>query len=248
VTATGASALYVAGGGGLIPGRSSNELGHPSRRLTDLLLALNCSVFVANLAMGGDKLLVMGAKVNSAILAGQWWRLLTATTLHGGVLHLLVNCVSLSNIGPLLERISGQERFAAVYALSGLTGSLASFCFNSHPSVGASGAIFGLGGALAVFFYRHRELMGDYSERVLNQLGMNLLINFGFGLLSRSIDNWAHFGGMLGGAIVAWLLGPRLVLRRSEEGDARRKGKPDVRFEDHPPIPIFASSPRVLKP
>eukprot|EP00873_Tetraselmis_striata_P037345 jgi/Tetstr1/457609/TSEL_044176.t1 len=210
----------------------TRQFGNEVRRVTDSLLALNVGVFVANWAMGGDKLLAMGAKVNSAILAGQWWRLLTCATLHGGLIHLLVNCYSTHQIGPMLENISGHGRFATVYTVSALTGSLASFALSANPSVGASGAIFGLGGALAVFFYRHKELLGRRSDYVLQQLGTTLAMNLMFGLMMHNIDNWGHIGGLLGGAASAYLLGPRLVVERPV-GTQRK------RIVDRPLLPLF---------
>jgi len=221
---------------GIQPRRSNGrEFGDPSRRVTDLILALNVGVFAANWALGGDKLLAMGAKVNSAILAGQWWRLLTCAALHGGIFHLFVNCYSTHQIGPMLESLSGHGRFATVYTLSALTGSLASFALSANPSVGASGAIFGLGGALAVFFYRHKDLLGQRSDYVLRQLGTTLAINLMFGLLVHNIDNWGHIGGLLGGAASAFLLGPRLVVERPV-------GTKRNRIVDRPLLPIFNGS------
>ena len=110
--------------------------------------------------------------------------------LHADVLHLAANTLSLNNLGPLAERLSGRRRFAAVYAAAGVASSLASFAFNPAPAVGASGAIFGVGGALAVFFWRHRKYYGKASDQVLAQLGQNLALNVWYGSAVAKVDNW----------------------------------------------------------
>eukprot|EP00192_Tetraselmis_astigmatica_P017328 CAMPEP_0117668430 /NCGR_PEP_ID=MMETSP0804-20121206/11548_1 /TAXON_ID=1074897 /ORGANISM="Tetraselmis astigmatica, Strain CCMP880" /LENGTH=108 /DNA_ID=CAMNT_0005476327 /DNA_START=616 /DNA_END=939 /DNA_ORIENTATION=+ len=96
-----------------------------------------------------------------------------------------------------------------------------------------SGAVFGLGAALALFFYRHRDILGKRSDNMLSQLQATLALNMVFGLLARNIDNWGHVGGLLGGVAVAWALGPRLVKER-------QLGSQRSRLTDRPPIPIFA--------
>jgi membrane associated rhomboid family serine protease len=102
--------------------------------------------------------------VNQLIAAGQFWRLLTPALLHGGVVHLLVNCYSLNDLGPAAETLLGRRRFACLYAASAVSGNLASYFMNPGPGVGASGAIFGLVGCLAVYFARHRHLHGRAGE------------------------------------------------------------------------------------
>lgn len=155
----------------------------------------------------------LGAKWNPAIVDGQYWRLLTATFLHGSLLHILFNGYSLYAVGPAVERFFGTARFLAVYFISGLAGSVASYAFSPSLSVGASGAIFGLVGGLAAFFYASRATLGDMARQQLGSLAtvvmINLFIGFGSG---GSIDNFAHIGGMLGGAAVGLLLAPRLTI------------------------------------
>ena len=113
--------------------------------------------------------------------------------LHGNLLHLATNNFALNSLGPLTERLSGHGRFAAVYAAAGVAGSLASFAFSPAPAVGASGAIFGVGGALAVFFWRHRDYFGKASDQVLAQLGQSLALNVGMGFVVANVDNWGEF-------------------------------------------------------
>jgi len=139
-----------------------------------------------------QRLTVMGAKINPAIRAGEWWRLLTPVLLHGNLLHLATNNFALNSLGPLTERLSGRTRFAAVYVAAGVAGSLASFAMSPAPAVGASGAIFGVGGALAVFFWRHRDYFGKASDQVLNELGRSLALNVGMGFVVANVDNWGE--------------------------------------------------------
>ena len=129
-------------------------------------------------------LLVLGAKFNPLIDAGQWWRLLTPMVLHGSMLHLLFNTYALYVLGPQVESTFGTARFLAVYLVSGLAGSVASYVWNADAlSVGASGAIFGLFGALGAFAYSSRSLIGWEASRMqLYQMATLVAINLVFGL------------------------------------------------------------------
>eukprot|EP00882_Tetradesmus_deserticola_P026019 GHRQ01028625.1.p1 GENE.GHRQ01028625.1~~GHRQ01028625.1.p1 ORF type:complete len:143 (+),score=51.99 GHRQ01028625.1:148-576(+) len=119
----------------------------------------------------------------------------------------------------------------AVYLTSAVAGTSASFLLTPAPSVGASAALFGLGAALGVFYWRHRDTMGRRSEVVLQQLGLTLAINMAYSLASKRIDNWGHIGGMLSGAAVSWLLGPRFT--RHANGQV----------VDAPPLSVMAYKP-----
>ncbi|KAG9451060.1 hypothetical protein H6P81_011025 [Aristolochia fimbriata] len=173
---------------------------------TNILLAINVLVFSAQIATSG-KLTLWGAKINSLIDQGQLWRLLTSSFLHGNIGHLLVNCYSLNSIGPDVEKFSGPRRFLAVYITSIIASSTMSYCFCKSPSVGASGAIFGLVGATAVFVWRHRNLTGGGAEN-LRHIANVVLLNMLVGVLFKGIDNWGHFGGLIGGAALSWFVGP----------------------------------------
>ncbi|KAG6651929.1 RHOMBOID-like protein 10, chloroplastic [Carya illinoinensis] len=197
------------------------------RRWTNILLAANVLVFIAQTATQG-KLLLWGAKINSLIDAGQLWRLATSSFLHANVGHLMVNCYSLNSIGPNAEKISGPRRFLAVYFASAIASSAMSYWFCKAPAVGASGAIFGLVGAVAVFVMRHRQLVGGGKED-LQHIARVVVLNMTIGLLSKGIDNWGHLGGFLGGAATSWLLGPAWKYE-SVSKDGRRV------FADRAPI------------
>ncbi|CAN1805010.1 RHOMBOID-like protein 10, chloroplastic [Linum perenne] len=125
------------------------------RNLTNVLLAANILVFAAQFATRGE-LLFWGAKINSLIDRGEIWRLVTSSFLHSGILHLMVNCYSLNSVGPTVESLTGPKRFLAVYFTSAIASSTASYWLCKGPSVGASGAVFGLdyGGQLSYYSFR----------------------------------------------------------------------------------------------
>jgi rhomboid protease GluP len=156
-----------------------------------------------------DYLFAMGAKINTAIAGGQYYRLVTAMFLHGGLLHIGFNAYALYALGPEAERIYGTMRFLALYFIAGLAGGVASYALNASPAVGASGAIFGLIGGLAAFYYVARRLLGEVSRQQLGSLITVIMINLFIGFSTPVIDNTAHIGGLIGGAVVGWLLAPR---------------------------------------
>ncbi|XP_062077275.1 RHOMBOID-like protein 10, chloroplastic [Humulus lupulus] len=195
---------------GISSSNSKSNTSSPSpfedRGLTNVLLALNVAIFIAQIASNG-RLISWGAKVNNLIEEGQLWRLVTSSFLHANVGHLLVNCYSLNSVGPSVEKISGPGRFIAIYFVSAIASSAMSCMFSSDPAVGASGAIFGLVGSVAVFVMRHRGQVGggrSQLQHIVNVIALNMVI----GLVSEGIDNWGHLGGLLGGAAASWLLGP----------------------------------------
>ncbi|PUZ70969.1 hypothetical protein GQ55_2G277500 [Panicum hallii var. hallii] len=198
------SGTYI--GKGKVLSRRPRRIDSKKRFWTNVLLAINVLAYIAQVASQG-KLLMWGAKINSLIDRGQFWRLATSSLLHANVTHLAFNCFSLNSIGPMVEMLTGPRRFIAVYFSSALAGSLMSYRCCESPAVGASGAIFGLVGAYAVYMWRHRSYFGNARES-LEHIGRVVVLNMGMGLLSRGIDNWGHLGGLLGGVAVAWFLGP----------------------------------------
>jgi len=176
--------------------------------ITILVFALQ---FLSENVLGGDLLAALGAKINQAILAGEFWRLITPVLLHGNPLHILVNMYALYGIGRGLERYYGHGRFLALYLLGGFAGNVLSFVLSSAPSLGSSTAIFGLLAAEGVLVYHNRRWFGEqFRPVILNILGIaavNLFI--GFSLRNIGIDNWGHLGGLVGGLLFAWFAGPR---------------------------------------
>ena len=185
--------------------------------VTWALLAIIIAVFIVQTLLGGstevDVLIRMGAKFTPLIAAGEYWRLFTSMFLHIGVMHLAFNGYALFIIGTELERLVGPGRFLTIYLLSGLFGSLASYALSDSLAAGASGAIFGIIGALAAFFLVHRERLGAWGNRRLGNIVLVLVLNlvWGFSQPGR-IDNLAHVGGLLAGFALGWALAPRYEL------------------------------------
>ncbi|XP_021891654.1 RHOMBOID-like protein 10, chloroplastic isoform X1 [Carica papaya] len=140
----------------------------------------------------------------------------------------MVNCYSLNSVGPTVEITSGPRRFIAVYLTSAIASSAMSYWFCKAPAIGASGAIFGLVGSVAVFVTRHRGMIGGGREE-LQHIAQVIVLNMVVGLMSKGIDNWGHFGGLIGGVATSWLLGPAWKYK-SMSIDGRRV------FVDRPPI------------
>jgi rhomboid protease GluP len=160
-----------------------------------------------------DVLQLLGWKQNDLILGGQYWRLITAMFLHGSLVHIFFNGYALYALGPEAEQIYGTPRFVAVYMLSGLAGSIASYALSPAASVGASGAIFGLFGGLLAFYLVGRDVLGDLGRRQLQSMGGLILLNLLLGFAVPGIDNYAHLGGLATGALAGWLLAPRFSVR-----------------------------------
>jgi membrane associated rhomboid family serine protease len=141
-----------------------------------------------------------------AVAAGELWRLWTVTLLHdpGNILHLLFNMYALYLAGPIVERLYGSALTVAFYLVCALGGSLGSFGFGSAaPSVGASGAIFGLFGILLVATRTHHPALDRASRNFVAQLGTLLMINIIFGIIAAGyVDNFAHAGGFVAGALL----------------------------------------------
>jgi membrane associated rhomboid family serine protease len=144
-----------------------------------------------------------------ALADGQYWRLWSSTLVHGDLLHLLFNMYALWLTGPIVERWYGRVRFLGFYLACAAAGSAASFVFGSEiPSVGASGAIFGLFGILLIAGRLHHPV-DRQSRALVGQLGMWIVINLAFGLASGGrIDNAAHVGGLVAGMWLGALIVP----------------------------------------
>jgi len=127
------------------------------------------------------------------------------------VQHLAVNAYSLYALGSQIEALFGRSRFLTIYLLSGISGAVASYVLTNGLSAGASTSIFGLFGALFVYFYRQRHVIGSASRAQLQHLIIVLVINVVFGVVAGGIDNWGHAGGLLGGLVLGWFLCPRYV-------------------------------------
>lgn len=192
--------------------------------VTYALLAVTCLAYLLQyftpLGNGGDLLVLYGGKINAAIIAGEWWRLVTPVFLHGSIFHILFNMYFLYVVGPTLERFYGHTRYALLYFLSAIAGNVASFYLSESVSVGASTALFGLVSANAVFVFRNREFFGSRAGAMLRSTLMVVVVNLMIGL-TPGIDNWGHIGGLLGGVAFSWAAGPLLVVTRLPGGGYR---------------------------
>lgn len=177
------------------------------------LLAANVALFIWELAAGAladrDTIIAAGALVRERIDAGEYWRLVSAMFLHGGWDHLIGNCIVLYIVGMATEHALGLGRTALVYFASGVSGALLSTLLTPGPSVGASGAIFGLTASVVVVLYRHQDRFHLRDKRVGLVLAVWAAFQVLMGLTSPYIDNLAHIGGFLGGAAVTLFLRPR---------------------------------------
>jgi len=195
--------------------------------VTQIIFGINVAVFVGMLLAGvppmsptGASLLAWGANFGPYTLTGDWWRLLTSCFVHAGIIHIAFNMWCLWSLGGLAERLYGRATFACVYLLCGLSGSLGSVLWHRPPtvSVGASGAIFGIAGAVIASIR-----LGEFASGVMPQGVMQSLIafvgyNVVFGAISGGTDNACHFGGLAAGLLLGALIAkvapePRLMPR-----------------------------------
>ncbi len=178
---------------------------------TWLLLAANAIWWLIAEAIGSTRdplsLLDFGANYGPLVAGGEYWRLLSSVFLHIGIMHLALNSIGLLIYGMLLERAFGRFRFTFIYIAAGLAGSTASFVANPLAiSAGASGAIFGLLGALAACFLTGRGPLRGGSRRDAAGIGVLVAINLAFGFMMPGIDNWAHIGGLAMGFALGGVL------------------------------------------
>jgi rhomboid protease GluP len=213
---------------------------------TYLLLGINCGVFLAMVARGSsfwmptlDQLMFWGAdRPNNVLVNGEWWRIVTAMFVHVGILHLATNMWCLWNLGLLAEPLMGSFGLFAVYILTGAAGNLLStaknWMFPVHDAsgalifqagAGASGAVFGIAGALIVLLRSKllpvppdevRRLRKSVIYFAAINLVIGLSINFGSGFTGVAVDNSAHIGGFLCGLLFAVPMVPRIGSPRSE--------------------------------
>lgn len=176
------------------------------------LLVLIGAAFLLEEAAGGSQrvpvLIGLGANYPPLVIQeGEWWRLLTSTLLHIGLLHLLVNSWALWQLGRLSEITFGSALTLFLFVFTGLTGSGLTL-IQEKVSAGASGALFGLEGALVAFFLRHRERLTPAGRQILGQLLVWSAGMMVFSFAVPGIDWLGHLGGFLGGLSVGWILPP----------------------------------------
>lgn len=191
----------------------------PRTWVTWALIGVNVLIWVFSLTIGGqlagtpaDTLLLWGGNAASEVQKGEWWRLLTAMFMHSGFMHVAMNMVGLYIAGTLVERIYGARLYLIVYFGAGLLGSAFSLHFSAQQavSVGASGAVFGVTGALLVAVLQHRDKLPQiFSKQVIGGIGFFIAYSLLQGFARVGIDNAAHIGGLIGGALAAFILPER---------------------------------------
>jgi len=187
----------------------------PRAWVTVALVAVNVAVWLANVASGMNpmlpqavELLAWGGNLLPATVE-QPWRLFTAVFLHAGAIHLGFNMWALWNMGGIAERFYGNLQFLLIYLLSGLIGSLSSLYFAAQKavSVGASGAIFGVTGALlAALFTKHDKLPAPLVASMRSSLLLFVGYSLFLGFTSGVVDNAAHIGGLASGFALATIM------------------------------------------
>jgi rhomboid protease GluP len=196
-------------------------------RLSLLLIAANAVIFIIVLSRGGlesqEAILLAGALSREHVVQGEVWRGLSAMFLHGGWDHLIGNCVALFILGMASEHAFGLTRTALLYFATGVVASFASITFSPGPSVGASGAIFGLMGVMIAFFRRH----GEHFFLRDNRVGVVLIVWAVYSILTALaqpfIDNAAHVGGLLSGLVLGWLVPPEILERTPPKAAPSRR-------------------------
>jgi len=196
--------------------------------VTTVILVVLVAIFALEVRVGAlesrESIVAAGALVRERVSAGEYWRLVTAPWLHGGMDHLVGNGVALFILGMVCEHAFGGRQFVVLYVLSSVAGSIVSGGVSPGPSVGASGAIFGLQGAAIVLFRQHRERLLLRDRRIGFVLLLWAIFAIVSGLTQPFIDNGAHIGGALGGALIARRLHPVVLspLPPEREGSVRR--------------------------
>ncbi|RXP54517.1 rhomboid family intramembrane serine protease [Lutibacter sp. HS1-25] len=185
--------------------------------VTPILININILIFAIMVISGvhfimptSESLLLWGANFRPLSIEGEWWRLLTSMFLHIGIFHLLMNMYALAYIGLLLEPYLGKSRFLSAYILSGIAGSVASLYWNELTiSAGASGAIFGMYG-LFLAMLSTNLIEKSARKSLLTSIGVFVVYNLVNGI-NGDIDNAAHIGGLISGAIIGYSFYPSLV-------------------------------------
>ncbi len=182
--------------------------------ITYALIIINVIVFGLSALYPG--LITAGAQINAYVLRGEYWRLFTAMFLHASIVHIGFNMLSLFFVGRGVEIFYGKWRYLVIYLLSGIAGGVL-FLFTSSidsSAVGASGAIFGVFGALGVYYIVNRRSLGAYGRGAIGNWLFWIGLNLVFGLSNPEIALTAHIGGLIAGMLIAFLLVPRYGSRR----------------------------------
>lgn len=189
-----------------------NGIFNKSSIITLTIIGINLFMYLISvikshnlISIDSQTLIDLGGQFGIGIKAGQYWRLITSMFLHAGIAHLAFNMYALFYFGPQVERVFGKVKFLIIYFSSGLGAAICSYTFSSlfSLSVGASGAIFGLFGALLIFTFLRRDRHNN--KDILGYLIFIIIVNLILGFSMANIDNYAHIGGLIIGAIIAFV-------------------------------------------
>lgn len=174
--------------------------------ITYVLIGINVLLFLLPILFGNYDYIINKYCVHGpSIRAGEYYRLITGVFLHGSILHLFFNCYALYVIGSQIENYFGRIKYLIIYLFSGVMGALFSMIFGGNiASIGASGAIFGLMGALLYFGYHYRVYLGNVLKTQLIPL---IIFNLILGFVLSGVDNFAHIGGLIGGVLISKAVG-----------------------------------------
>lgn len=183
--------------------------------ITNGLIILNIIIFVFMLLFDkNDFILNKFCVYGPYIVKGEYYRLVTGAFLHGNLFHLLFNCYALYVIGSQIESFYGKIKYLIIYFSSTLFSSLLSIALSRYASIGASGAIFGLMGAMLYFGLHYRVYLGSViKSQIIPLILLNLFIGF---LFSAQIDNFAHIGGLIGGTLISKAVGVKYKSTKSD--------------------------------
>lgn len=178
--------------------------------ITSILILTNVLMFILTAYLSGSifesntsVLVYLGAKENTLIANGEYYRLISAMFLHGGIVHIGFNMYALYYLGGMVERAFGKFKFILIYFIGGIFSSLASYFFSQAVSVGASGAIFALLGAILVYNLR----MGYKANKAMvGNIVSVIFTNIAIGFILPNIDNFGHLGGLAAGVVVTFLI------------------------------------------
>ena len=178
---------------------------HKKPVITSILIILNILLYIVPVLLGKYEEVINNFCVYGPLIRlGEYYRLLTGIFLHGGLFHLLFNCYALWIIGNQIESYMGRCKYLIIYLFSGLMGALFSITFSNYASIGASGAVFGLLGSMLYFGYHYRIYLGSV---IKSQIVPLIIFNLVLGFIISGVDNFAHIGGLLGGALITVALG-----------------------------------------
>ena len=171
----------------------------------DLPAAMKMGGVFNMLSPSPESLYKLGMGGYIPLMQGEWWTLLTATYLHAGILHILFNMLWLRQLGPMVSELFGSSRFIIIYTGAGVAGAVLSAVVGKTPYfVGASGAVFGLFGALIVYGLQRGGMFGS---ALFRQMILWAVIGLVLGFTRSGVDNFGHIGGLAAGALLALILG-----------------------------------------